>query len=69
MSNTNVELFDPAPIRGQDSEPIHSLVFDGLNQARVIVSPTREVDALRDWPHAQKVIRRWPQQLDAGFSG
>ena len=29
MSNINVELFDPAPIRGQDSEPIHTLeIFD-----------------------------------------
>src|SRR5208283_3220723 len=25
ISNINVELFDPAPIRGQDSEPIHTL--------------------------------------------
>jgi len=41
----------------------------GLCQARVIVSPARDIDALRDRPHAQKVIWRGPQQLDTGLSG
>jgi hypothetical protein len=65
---------------GGDREMVHSLtpehlalgnglVFDGLNQTRVIVSPARHIDPFRDRPHAQKVIRRRPQQLDAALSG
>ena len=29
-----------------------AFVFDGLDQARVIVSPAGRIDALRDRPHA-----------------
>jgi hypothetical protein len=29
----------------------------------------QKIAAFRDWPHAQKIIRRRLQQLDAGLSG
>ena len=44
------------------------LDLDRLNQARVIVSPARRIDPFRDRPHAQKVIRRGLQQLNADLS-
>ena len=32
----------------------NGLVFDGLNQARVIVSQARHIHPFRDWPHASR---------------
>jgi hypothetical protein len=34
------------------------VILDGLNQACIIITPARYIDALRDRPHALKVIRR-----------
>jgi len=31
-SNINVELFDPAPIGGQDSEPIHKEIYHSADK-------------------------------------
>ena len=45
------------------------VVFDGFNQARVIVSPARPIDLYRDRPRARNVIWRRPRQLAAGHSG
>ena len=45
-----------------------SLILDGLNQVRVIVSAARDIDALRYGPHAQKVIWRGPQELGTSLS-
>lgn len=45
----------------------NELIFDGLNQARVVISTARHIDLFRDQPHAQKVIRCWSQQLEAGL--
>jgi len=47
----------------------NGLVFDGLNQARVIVSPDRHIGAFRHRPHAQNVIGRWPQEFSTSLSG
>jgi len=42
--------------------------LDGLDQACVIVSPATHIDFFRNWPQAQKVIRRGPLEFCAGRS-
>ena len=43
------------------------VVLDRFNRARVIISPARHIGPFRYRPHAQNVIWRRPQQLDAAF--
>ncbi len=43
--------------------------FERLNQAWVIIPDASLIDPLRYRLHAQKDIRRGPQELDTGLSG
>jgi hypothetical protein len=46
----------------------NGLFLDGLNQAWIIVAPARHIDAFRNRPHAQTIIWRRSQNLDASLS-
>jgi len=47
----------------------NGFILDRLNQAWVIISPAREIDPLRNWPHAQQIVWSGPQKLNASRSG